>query len=721
MTKPERLSVSKIISIIAAILVCIAITVVLGIYESGDVKVAEVLPKLGKEPVYVELLDGEAKTFSYTADVDYNVRRLEMVLVNTDVAESSGEASVKVSVAAEGSAEVLGETEFLLTDIEAGSWSKIPLSFLMEKGKTYTFTYTAMGCNPYFMDVPGYEMGISTGFEVIEDEHVTYAEKLPYLVPALILLTVLFVLYVIYGNSLFVGAYEILSSDKFKAVWNVAFLVALFVAIALRIYQEGYMDGVWISADSDGYLREAVNLVHGNGFSYEGLAGYDSYFASWPIIYPALIAAAMLVTGTNAYLASKFVAILVVAVIFITLWFEFKGRAWLYALAFTNVGFLTLCFYTWSEVPFIWFLLMFALELARIVSKAQPGIRPYVLLGVFGTAVFLTRYFGIYAWFVAGFYWLVLLVQYIKGKRAGRGSEVIRRKLTGLFISAAASGVLCFGYLVMNKIKNGYPTGVSRGTWWDDYKTLTIDLFNSLVVEVFNVFSLSVPAAVDGMHVALKVVFVALVIAVLAVVIKKNLPDGIMNRGAVLVVMAVFYYVMFIIVRYRSSMDTFYFRFFAPATVLLVLGVIDLVVRDTETARKILMVLAAFVSVVVIANLADGIVKAANWKNETTYYDITTAEWDEAYKEIPAKSAIIWNDIDYRSSWYRPDVYNGELEPSDSWQSVTDRYSGSDYICMKKEDAQAVIESGEYENDLTRALEDAVNSASAEAKYVVIK
>ena len=193
-----------------------------------------------------------------------------------------------------------------------------------------------------------------------------------------------------------------------------------------------------------------------------------------------------------------------------------------------------------------------------------------------------------------------------------------------------------------------------------------------------------------------------------------------MNRGAVLVAMAVFYYVMFIAVRYRSSMDTFYFRFFAPATVLLVMGIIDLVVKKNLLPAQFFGVLAALMSIITIVSLADMAGKAGTWAGQNTYYDITCAEWDEAYKEIPVKSTIIWSDIDYRSSWYRPDVYNGELLPDDTWASLTDRYSPSDNICMKIEDARAVVESGEYDATLVKELEKAVESTPSGNKYIVI-
>ena len=720
MTNSKKLSITKIIGVVLAVVVCLGLLFVLQKQVPGSVRTGDILPRLGKEPVYVEMKSGESMTFPYTAGDNYSVQALKVLMVNTDVPTGTTEATVDVKVQDAQSGDTLSDAVIDISEIEAGSWHDVSMSFDMEKGRTYSFTFTANNCEPYFMKVAGYEMGISAGFMVVLDDQVTLAEMFYFSAPLVIILTALFVLYMIFGGSLFAGIAGVLASAGFKKIWNMAFLAALFAAVSLKIYQAGFMDGVYISADSDGYLREAVNLVAGNGFSYEGLAGYNSHFANWPIIYPALIAAMMAITGTGAYLASKFVAMAIVLAIFVILWAEFRDRAWLYALAFTNIGFLTLCYYTWSEVPFELFLLLFALMLGKIVSQDNPGIRHYVLLGVFGTAAFLTRYFGIYAWFVAGFYWIVMLIGYIKGRKNGHESGAVFGKLKGLFISAACSGVACVSYLVMNKLRNGYPTGVARGTWWDDYVTLTDDLFNSLVTEVFNVFSLSVPEYISEMSMGYKALFVLLVIVLIAVVVRMCLDKGIMNRGAVLVAMAAFYYVMFIVVRYRSSMDTFYFRFFAPATVLLVMGIIDLVMEKRLLPEQLLGFMAALMSVITVVSLIDMADKAGDWAGQNTYYDITCAEWDEAYKEIPERSTIIWNDIDYRSSWYRPDVYNGELLPDDTWQSLTDRYSPSEYICMKREDAVAVAESREYDETLTKELEKAVESTPSGNKYIVI-
>ena len=87
-----------------------------------------------------------------------------------------------------------------------------------------------------------------------------------------------------------------------------------------------------------------------------------------------MIAAAMAFTNTNAYLASKIVAMFVVACMLGLLRIFFKKDAWIYALCVTNIGFLNLCYYTWSEIPYMFFQLGFALVLAKIITeKIPPG------------------------------------------------------------------------------------------------------------------------------------------------------------------------------------------------------------------------------------------------------------------------------------------------------------------------------------------------------------
>lgn len=178
----------------------------------------------------------------------------------------------------------------------------------------------------------------------------------------------------------------------------------------------------------------------------------------------------------------------------------FRKDAWIYALCLTNIGFLDLCYYTWSEVPFILFLSGFGLVLARILKEDHPGVKWYVLLGIMGICSFLTRYFGIYVWIVTGVYICALLWKYYKKRE-----KTDFHKAVCLGITSAVSGILSMGYLMMNKIMNGMASGVSRTMWWDDFQTLTDDLIQSLLTEFFNIFSLQIPEYMENFPYRIKV------------------------------------------------------------------------------------------------------------------------------------------------------------------------------------------------------------------------
>ena len=707
---------SKIILSAAIALLCVITLVLLGKSVPNVQRSSQMLPKLGSEPLYVKMTDGEAITRTYTnlTSKDLEVSGLEVLLLNigNEVVSSNAEQTLEITVTDASGAEVSNTTSSI-SEMASGEWFAAPSGFTMEKGKTYTFSITSHGCDPFFMEVSGYEPGISLGFDVITDKTVTYGEMFYFSIPLVIIISLLLIIYLLYP-ALFA---ELKKCERTYKIFSPVFLVLLFAVLALKIYQASYVDGVYISADSDGYMREAVNLLKGHGFSYEGIAGYKSHFANWPIIYPAMIAFAMMLTGANAYLASKFVAMVTIAAIFAVLYVLYKEKAWIYALAFTNVGFLTMCYYTWSEIPFVLFLLLFSIAFSKIVSESSPKISSYVLLTVSGIFAFLTRYFGIYLWFMVGPYWLYLLVRMVKEKLAPN-KKAYKDKLIKIFVSGTIFVVTAFSYLLMNKKLNGYPTGVSRGTWWDDYAVLTDDLFKSLMTEIFNVFSVAVPEFIGSLSVKISALFIFLVIGLIFYCVVTSKKKNALNL--VLIVNAAIYYAVFIVVRYRSSMDTFYFRFFAPATVLLVMGLIGIFV-DNGLDKKRLHAFSVLSLGTVMVVLIGLMVKSESWNTEQKAYEIVTGTWDNQYAEIPNKSVIIWSDMDYRSTWYRPDVYNGELFGDDTWESLCARYSASGYICIKREDAKVLLETNDYDLSILEKFKDAIDHSDDSSKYIVME
>lgn len=741
----------KIIYSFVVLAVLGAVMLVLTHTAQNGMKTTEILPVINPDPVYVTCEEGQPLEVSLRAKEDFMISGFQVLLVNI-AQDSRGTLRFVVTDAA---SEILLSEVIPVETITPGKWFTIAGNAAFAAGQEYKLSVLADGSSPYFMQVSEgkgsnlpfeeqvikdgeiLEWGISLGVNQVEPTKVTYGEIFYYSIPVSILSAVILLLFIWLGKEKVLAAVgRIRLGDFVRKYGNDLFLIMLFGCICISIYSRAYLKGVYISADSAGYLREAVNLVAGNGFSYDGLAGYDTWFANWPILYPALIAAVMLLTGAKAYLASKIVAMVTAGLILLLLRKCFGKDAWLYGLCLTNIGYLNLCYYTWSEIPFILFLLCFALVLSKILKEECPSAFWYAVLGLLGLGCFLTRYYGIFVWIVTGLYLLVLFGIYRK-----RREKQIWGKTVKLAVTALISGGLSMTYLLMNKEMNGMASGVSRTMWWDDYRTLTDDLIESLLTEFFNIFSMQIPELIEGFPFQLKVFVVVGILAGIGWLIVGNYKnfmtknmnsrsmDGcessyvekiarwLSTRNVVLVIVAVIYDVVFIAIRYVSSMDSFYFRFFEPATFLLCIGLLGMLLPYVKGKRGF-HYFAGMVTVIMVT-AAWSIFENGGMDRSDNYYQALEQQWEKAYEQIPEKSVVIFNDIDFRSSYYRPDVVEGMITPEDEFSDLLEAYYGSDYLCIRAEFAEVMLESGEYKESVESKLQEGLIGKEGE-EFVVI-
>lgn len=686
-----------------------------------------VLPTVMDTPVYVECKEGTELTVSMQAKEDFHVGGFQLLLVNISE-ESKGTLHLSLE---DASNTLLMDQVIPVDTIVPGEWFLVSADAIFTAGEEYVFTMTADGSEPYFMQLSREEMnevlpvevtvkqdgaevgsGISFGVDVVTEAEVTFGDIFYYSVPLSILVAIICILFILFGKEKMVSTVQKIPFAQFFARYgNDLFLILLFISICISIYARAYIKGVYITSDSAGYLREAVNLVNGNGFAYDGLAGYNSWFANWPILYPAMIAVVMFVTQTNAYLASKILSMLLVGIIIVILRCRFGKEAWVYSLCLTNIGFLNLTYYTWSEIPFMVVLLCFGLVFAQIIKEDNPSVKWYVLLGLSGFGCFMTRYYGAYVWIVVGLYLLLFIKQYFKGK-----DKVILKKGICITVTAFVSGCLSFGYLLMNKIMNGMASGVSRTLWWDDYEKLTNDLIGSLLTEVFNIFSLQVPQIIDNCPYSMKVWFLVIIVIGLAYFIKNNCKR--FSTESVMITLAVSYYIIFIAIRYVSSMDTFYFRFFEPATFILSIGLVGLILPYLRGKKGFQYFAAVVTTIICMAVIS--LFQNSSMEAENSYYSSLTKQWDDAYAEIPEKSVVIFSNIDFRSSWYRPDVVEGEILPENTYTDLQNIYAGSDYMCIRVDDAETMVAEGDYDKSVKMALQQGLDEKSVESEYIVI-
>ena len=685
-------------------------------------------PVLSDNPVYVEL---ESKTPLYvelTAKEDMTISGISLLLVNIS-SDSQGGIEAKLL---DDENNILFDTLTPLGEINAGSWFSVGTDARLSQGKVYVIELETDEASPYLMCVDNAEFdafpfslslarnenktntdnselkAASIGVKQVHAVKKTYGEILYFSIPFVIICALIGLFTVIAGRDAFLkqmGSLRVGISNIAQKCGNEIFLILVFAICTVSIISRSYVQGVYITSDSANYLREARNLVAGNNFSYDGLAGYNTWFASWPILYPVFIAICMLIPGLDAYEASKLVAILCVLVILIILRLFAKKDAWIYSLVLLNTGFIELTHYTWSEIPFMVFLLLFAIVMGKILEEQQVSKRRFVLLGVILLCACLTRYFGVFLYAVLAIYMVVLFGAYSANKEK-KERQIIRNKLFGLMFAGAFSGGLFVGYMLVNKIKNGMASGVSRTLWWDDYEKLTNDLIGSLLTEFFHIFHLETPEFIVSIDYKLQLFFLWIIVAGVLVLCVKGISR--LDTYGVCIVMALTYYVMFTAIRYVSSMDTFYFRFFEPATFILSVGLIGVILPYMRSGKMLGTI--RIVAVTLMLLLIVSIIQTGGLNISDSYYGKLTRNWEKTYSQIPEKSVVIFSNLDMRSKYYRPDVVEGTIYPEDTWETVKANYYGSEYMCILTSDAKKMIEEPVYDSEVEAKIRDALTS-----------
>lgn len=709
------------------IIVIVAVLIVfkfLGMTAKYDSSYTNYRPMISDSPIYVELMPGESVESKIIPDKDMSIAGIEILMVNID---DSSKGNIIAKLEKADTNDLVSEASIAASSVSSGSWVMIDMPADLVSNEEYVLSVTPDSSAPYFMTVPvggwdglPYSIDNDISVSIVETATrvVTYGDIF-YFSYILVAFCSLIVLAFVWAEpKRFIQAFRSIiagvgSIGRFAG--NDIFMLLVFATVAVSIYARAYLNGVFITADSSGYLREAVNMAAGNGMSYDGIAGYKTWFANWPLMYPFLISIVMRLSGFDAYISSKILAVILVACILIIMRIAFKKDAWIYSLCVLNYGFMQLCYYTWSEVPFIIFMILFGLSLGKIVSNSNPKAKDYVFLGLTALLTFLTRYFGIYLFFVGGIYILIYLYTGIFKKNKGELLKAIR-----LIIAEGVSGLLCVAYMLVNKIMNGMPSGVSRTDWWDDYENLTNDLIGSLCAEFFNVFHIDMPSVFGEYSFASKAILLIVILIGVSVFVAKNYKRGAWYNSFIL--MAVVYYGMFIVIRYFSSMDTFCYRFFAPATFILTIGIMGMLIDRHNHFKGQWWLPFAGTVVAIILILSMVSLKDNGYLNsEKNYYSIVKNVWDEAYRDIPQKSVVIFSDMDYRSEYYRPDVVNGVLGTDDTLSSLSERYYGSDYFCIQSEYASVMLESGEYQEEINELFTNSLKDNTDNKKYLAIK
>lgn len=200
------------------------------------------------------------------------------------------------------------------------------------------------------------------------------------------------------------------------------------------------------SVDSGYYLQSAANLIGGRGYVVEE-DGRWVWNGTFPIGYPALIAAGAGFSGLSVLWASKLINIMVV-VLSAGLWLRRVGperTLWLLSIWWMG-GFLRILAYTWSETLFLVLLAEWVWVLSGFLQS--PTLRRAMWLVVLSLGLFLVRYVGGY---VVGLMALLSVAIYLFPNRTGSLlGIVVRPRTAGLLLIIAGiclAGMGAYGWL----------------------------------------------------------------------------------------------------------------------------------------------------------------------------------------------------------------------------------------------------------------------------------
>ena len=229
-------------------------------------------------------------------------------------------------------------------------------------------------------------------------------------------------------------------------------LAAVVSAIVAYIaFWEGCFGACSYITDSVYYMRFAERML-GNGVD-------DGWFATWPVGYPAVLAAIRGVTGLDVFVASKLVGVGMCIALLVMFWRFARGAFAILALGLLNLAFLKIWRSTLSEQCFIPAMVVLGFVIVGWIDR--PRIGRIIVWAVLFVFVFLFRYVGVFApvWVVGAILFSVVMRKFTRcGNVDGRDMRWL------LDVSVAGCIAWCVEgcYLFFNRLYTGCFTGMER-------------------------------------------------------------------------------------------------------------------------------------------------------------------------------------------------------------------------------------------------------------------
>lgn len=343
-------------------------------------------------------------------------------------------------------------------------------------------------------------------------------------------------------------------------------LLLLFLGIvAITFFRINIHGSGYLTPDSEAYLNLAQNLKTGYGPYTINAEGEREYFIIWPIGYPLTIFLTSVVTGLDAFWASKVLNLLLIGGSFLLLRRLSYKYSYVLASVYGAYTLIEVYSFTWSEAPFLVGMLLLAYFTNQVRLGREIG-RNSVLVSVTCISLFLFRYIGAFSVGVP----LLLALSFYYRRRYGESVK--------LFTAATTVIVFYSIYLYLNYILAGSVVGTGRFEAETESAGDFIRMFSKGLLNEFLIIREFRPANQPDYLLYATASLQLLVLMYISTKVKKYYNfwhELLKNSFSVICLSIAFLYLVgILILRSISHFDDLDYRLLSPFSLLMLIGLL---------------------------------------------------------------------------------------------------------------------------------------------------
>ncbi|MDR1702453.1 MAG: hypothetical protein LBR56_06735, partial [Sporomusaceae bacterium] len=376
--------------------------------------------------------------------------------------------------------------------------------------------------------------------------------------------------------------------------------------------------------------------------------------------YPVCISIIAKLTGFSVFWASKTCNILFAFIGFLILKKYFTKDFLIYSMVFFIPGISRIFTYTWSEVPFIVFLLLLSITLNKFIEAKKTSASLYISLFFICVGLFLSRYIGIFS---VGLISLVAIWVIYKKRDFVSASK--------LLLTASCVGIICFLYLYNNYTQTGFITGMPRIASPESNFQLLKMLSKAQIYELLG----GAPSRIISFFYS----FLLSWTIYKTMKYKKTAENSSKIYFGVLSV-GIIYWLSIVVIRWISQFDGFSFRLLGPSTMLFFIAGIIYLQKNLDSIhynhiKKVL--LSGMIFIFIASNYIYPIYK--HFFKEIPNYAQTIESTREKYKQIEDESIVAFASV--HLNYLRPSI---QSNPPYFWPYFKNKETLAEYLARVK-------------------------------------